>query len=120
MGLVGYDWAPLGVDLATHEASGLSTAPDRSQAITSGSRERRWVARVPGHGQGAAVHAGARAARRRDHVAARESQATGRANRSAVDVQMARRRLKPQCRGATDMHTTSDQTTDSMTHNQTR
>ena len=66
MGMVGYDWEPLGVDLATKEK------PIADRQVVDSARLRLAARsidgrRMPGNRQGTAVYAGTCAARRRDH-----------------------------------------------------
>ena len=76
MGLVGYDWEPLGVDLASE------TEPHYQRHATD-AEGYIWQkgayagVRNSGHREGAPVHTRARAARCGNHLLRRESQATG-------------------------------------------
>ena len=90
MGLVGYDWEPLGVDFATDDH------PDNERNVTDAEgyvwqQGASMVAECLATGKEAAVHARARAARRRHHVRGPRVASHRPADRSEVDVQVAGR-----------------------------
>ena len=78
MGLVGYDWEPLGVDLATEEAPELKRHCRPTPRATSGSKARRWSANAWPPARNRSSRRSTRCTCVEIMTAARQSQAKGR------------------------------------------
>ena len=89
MGLVGYDWEPLGVDLATDESPELSNDSVTDAEGYVWQQGASLVAECLATGKEPLLHARTRAARRRDHR--RRPRVAGHrpADRFDLDVQVA-------------------------------